>query len=179
MARPHDSASQVTLARVTSRDDFARCERLFEEYVTWVIDLVRAEYDLDGFDPRPHHDAFRAESPALFGARGRLYLATVDGTSAGVGALKPVSDTIAEVKRMFVRPAFRRHGVARAVLASLMDDARTIGYERLRLESLELMTAAHSLYRSVGFADTGPFDDNEAAMSNLNPATIFMEAPFG
>lgn len=80
---------------------------------------------------------------------------------------------------MFVRPAYRGHGVARAVLAALMDDARTIGYERLRLESLALMTAAHSLYRSVGFVDTGAFEHNEAAMSDLNPVTIFMEPPIG
>ena len=58
-----------------------------------------------------------------------------------------------------------------------MDDARTIGYERLRLESLALMTAAHSLYRGVGFVDSGPFEDNEAAMSDLNPVTIFVESP--
>lgn len=83
--------------------------------------------------------------------RGRLYLALVDGVPAGCVALHELDAVTGEVKRMFVHPSARRQGVARALMERLLDDARALGYHRLRLGTLDEMTAAQALYRSLGF----------------------------
>jgi len=83
--------------------------------------------------------------------RGGLFLAILDGAPAGCVALHPLDSTTGEVKRMFVLPAARRRGVARALMLRLLDAARRLGYFRLRLGTLDEMTAAQQLYRSLGF----------------------------
>jgi ribosomal protein S18 acetylase RimI-like enzyme len=83
--------------------------------------------------------------------RGRLYLARLDAMPAGCVALRPIDGTIAEVKRMFVLTTARRHGVARALMGQLINDARKMGYSRVRLGTLPEMEAAQNLYRELGF----------------------------
>jgi len=94
----------------------AAVEPLLREYVPWVVAELAAALGLtfDDVDAviEQHHAAFRAELPNLVEGRGRLLVARVDGEPVGVGALKPVDATTAEVKRMFVRP--RTKGTASA-----------------------------------------------------------------
>lgn len=105
-----------------------------------------------------HHkgvELVQADAAALPGPyalpRGRLFLASLDGAPAGCVALHPLDSVTGEVKRMFVLPAARRRGVARALMVRLLDEARRLGYLRLRLGTLDEMTAAQQLYRTLGF----------------------------
>ena len=79
------------------------------------------------------------------------YVATVGGEAVGVGGLKCLSETAAEIKRMFVRPRARGLGAGRTILQQLIADAREMSYETIYLESASFMHSAHALYRSVGF----------------------------
>ena len=79
-------------------------------------------------------------------------------------------------------PRLRGKGLGRAIVNRLIQDARTIGYRRLKLESLEFLEAAHSLYRSVGFHKIDPYADNSMKSyqnaENLDKyysITVFME----
>jgi ribosomal protein S18 acetylase RimI-like enzyme len=92
---------------------------------------------------------------------GRLYLARIGWAAAGCVGLRPIGTTIGEVKRMYVAPAARRRGVARALMERLLADARAIGYHRIRLGTLEEMTAAQALYRSLGFVEIPPYRPEE------------------
>ena len=74
-----------------------------------------------------------------------------DGTAVGCGALRALGDGAAEVKRMFVAPAARGRGVARAVLAALEDAARDRGWTTLRLETGPRQPEALGLYLSAGY----------------------------
>jgi GNAT superfamily N-acetyltransferase len=76
-------------------------------------------------------------------------------------ALRPLDGGAAEVKRMFVDASWRGRGVGRALLETLIEGARARGYDTLRLGTLEDMTAAQSLYHSLGFAPIGRYRPDE------------------
>jgi GNAT superfamily N-acetyltransferase len=165
-----------TIAAAAATDVSAVVEPLFREYGEWVAE--RLEHDLGiaftNADLARHHDAFRGEFPRLLGMRGRLLVARLDGDPVGVGALKPVDDTTAEIKRMYVRPAAQGLGVGRAILARLVQDARAEGYATVRLETLRFMTTAQAMYRAFGFVEAPEFDGSEAANTVLAPITSYM-----
>jgi putative acetyltransferase len=84
---------------------------------------------------------------------GRLYLALLNGRAAGCVAVRHLGGTTAEVKRMFVLPTARRRGIARTLMERVLADAPGMGYDRIRLGTLDAMTAAQSLYRALGFIE--------------------------
>ena len=167
--------SDLSLVRVLEGDSTAECELLFREYVEWSSERVAADgiAQFSDSDLESVHATFRAEWPKLFGPRGRLFLATVNGEPAGVGALKPVTTELGEVKRMFVRSAYRGTGLGRRIMTRLVDEARELGYRSLRLETMPFMAEAQSLYRSIGFAYAEPFD-SEGEEFGLARCELFM-----
>jgi putative acetyltransferase len=84
---------------------------------------------------------------------GALFVATLAGNPAGCVAFRKLDDRTCEVKRMFVDPAFRTRGVARALMIRLLEEASRRGYRRVRLGTLHTMTAAQALYRDLGFVE--------------------------
>jgi ribosomal protein S18 acetylase RimI-like enzyme len=120
---------------------------------------------------------FDAELAGLPGAyappEGRLLLAFASGGPAGCIALRKIADDICEMKRLWVRPAFRGTGLGRRLAESLLGEARTIGYRRIRLDTLPSMGRAQALYVSLGFRDIPPYNDHPIE------GTRFMEAPLG
>lgn len=92
---------------------------------------------------------------------GALLLALVDGQLAGCGALRPLPDVdypnACEMKRLFVRRAFRRFGLGRVLAQALIDRATQAGYSTLLLDTLDDMEAARGLYASLGFEEIPPY----------------------
>jgi GNAT superfamily N-acetyltransferase len=101
-------------------------------------------------------------------------VARLGDNPVGVGTLKPVDETTAEIKRMYVRPAAQGLGVGRAIVARLLQDARAEGYATVRLETLRFMTVAQAMYRAFDFVEVEAFDGSEAANTVLEPLTLFM-----
>lgn len=165
----------VSLSSIRDEVDALECAALFREYAEWSAGRLVSDYGmkLSDADLETVHEAFRAEWPKLFGPRGRLYLATVEGDPAGVGALKPITAKLGEVKRMFVRPPYRQNGVGRRILEQLIEDAREMHYDAIRLETMSYMTEAQSLYRSLGFEGVEPFEA-EGAKMGLDKCELFM-----
>lgn len=71
--------------------------------------------------------------------------------------LRKIDDKIAEIKRLFVRPAYRKYGVATQMMKHLMQEARAMGYEKLRLDTLVRLKAANGLYKKLGFYSIPPY----------------------
>ena len=98
---------------------------------------------------------------------GALLLASVDGAVAGCGALRPIADAdhanACEMKRLYVRPAFRRHGLGRLLAQRLMDRGAAAGYSCMLLDTLDDMEAARGLYAALGFETIPPYYYNPLA----------------
>jgi ribosomal protein S18 acetylase RimI-like enzyme len=94
---------------------------------------------------------------------GRLLLASADGAVAGCVALRPLHDGACEMKRLFVRPAFRAHGVGRMLAERVIAEARVIGYQRMCLDTLPSMGRAQQLYELLGFREIAPYRHNPIA----------------
>jgi GNAT superfamily N-acetyltransferase len=107
---------------------------------------------------------------------GRLLVAVEGEEAIGTAAMRRIGPETAEIKRMFVDPTRRRAGAGRAMLESLIRSAADAGYERIRLDSPEFMTAAHGLYRSEGFTEIGPYLESEIPDEHKSH-WIFMEKP--
>ena len=167
----------LTVTTATATDVPAVVDPLFREYGEWVAGQLEQDVGITftEADLARHHDAFRSELPQLLGPRGRLLVARLGNDPVGVGTLKPVDDTTAEIKRMYVRPAAQGLGVGRALLARLVRDARVEGYATVRLETLRFMTAAQAMYRSFDFVEGARFDGSESANTVFDPLAVFME----
>jgi GNAT superfamily N-acetyltransferase len=91
---------------------------------------------------------------------GRLLLVRIDGQPAATAGFRPLRQDACEAKRLYVRPAYRRRGVAAFLLARLIEEARRAGYRQLFGDTLGSMASALELYRRVGFAEVGPYAEN-------------------
>ena len=81
----------------------------------------------------------------------------------GGGGLRRLTDSVGEIKRMFVRPAFRSRGVARALLVALEEEARRLGCSATRLDTGPKQEHGLALYRSAGYRDVPAYNDNPFA----------------
>ena len=91
---------------------------------------------------------------------GRLYLAFDGNQAVGCAGLRKIEDGVCELKRLYVRTAYRGRGVGRHLALEVLQDARKIGYSRLRLDTLPSMRRAQELYRSLGFKPIPPYTNN-------------------
>ncbi len=107
---------------------------------------------------------------------GALLLALVDGQLAGCGALRPLPDVdypnACEMKRLYVRRAFRRFGLGRVLAQALIDRATQAGYSTLLLDTLDDMEAARGLYVTLGFEEIPPYYFNPVAGAHYLKADL-------
>ncbi|WP_103028761.1 GNAT family N-acetyltransferase [Salinibacter altiplanensis] len=150
-----------TLRRAETEADLDAARRLFRAYVDGL------DFDLD-------FQEFEAEMDALPGPYappdGAILLADVEGAPVGVVAVQPLDEEgVCEMKRLYVRPAHRGQGLGRRLASAIMENARTLGYDTMRLDTVASMTAAQRLYRSLGF------EERDAYYHNPLPEAVYME----
>ncbi len=154
-------------------DDAPQVRELFSEYLQWanseLYKVYAVKFDIDETITTDmlHLDMFMP-------SRGRLLLCHVDGSLAGIACLRENNVHTGEVKRMYVRPGFRRQGIGKALLNRLIGEARLIGYERLWLDSARFMSDAHRLYRLMGFHEISAYEGSEIPKA-YQDKWIFME----
>lgn len=142
---------RLALVEVVEGKDLEEVRTLFDEYARSLPFCL----DFQDFDRE------RAGLPgAYLRPRGRLLLARVDGRAAGCVALRAWDDESGEVKRLFVHPAYRGQGVGRALAEAIAAAGREAGYRRLVLDTIDTMTEAIALYRSLGFSSIPPYRPN-------------------
>lgn len=105
---------------------------------------------------------------------GCFYLVEWDGQAAGMGGLRRIREDTAELKRVYVRPAFRGNRIGEAVVRRVLGDAEGFGFQRVFLESGPFMRSAHRLYEAAGFVDRSPYLEAEVPVV-LHDRWRFME----
>jgi len=163
-----DPAPEIALLPADTPEHIEAARALFREYASGL-----------GIDLR--FQRFEAELASLPGdyaaPAGALLLAMVDGEIAGCGAMRPLPDAdypnACEMKRLYVRRAFRRFGLGRIIAQALMDLAGAAGYSAMLLDTLDDMEAARGLYASLGFQDIPPYYFNPI------PGAHYLKADIG
>lgn len=164
----------LTIAQVKTKAEIAAMQELIREFTAWAFTL---ETDSD---EAPTFEGLEDELATLPGEYappgGRLLLAKYDGQPAGCIALKRHDSTTCELKRFYVRPAFRGLGIGKALTQRLLDEACRSGYRRMVLDSHYTMDKAHDIYETFGFKRvSAPTDFPE----KFKPVVVFMEADLG
>ncbi len=95
--------------------------------------------------------------------RGVLLLAEIEDVTAGCAAVRPLAQNICELKRVYVRSAYRGRGLGRLLTETALQTAREMGYARIRLDTLPQMAEAQRLYESLGFRGVGAYYGNPVA----------------
>lgn len=141
----------LNFAQAISQEQISTARELFLEYAASLkIDLC-----FQGFDKE------LKELPGEYAPpHGRLFLFSYDSQLAGCGALRKQDEGIGEMKRLYLKPAFRGKGLGRAMTMHLINEARALGYKSVRLDTLPMMREAISLYRSLGFREIEPYRPN-------------------
>jgi GNAT superfamily N-acetyltransferase len=116
-------------------------------------------------------DAMRLPGPYV-PPRGAIWFAQAGDDAIGCVALRPITDDAGEVKRMYVDRAWRGRGVGRALLETLIAHARAAGYRQLRLGTIADMTAARSLYHSLGFVPIQRYRADEMVDTEFYELTL-------
>lgn len=155
---PADGASVPApvpvIAAAAAPDDVAAVRELIAEYqVSLGVDL-----EFQGFS------AELAGLPGTYAPpRGTLLLARLDGAAVGCVAVRPIDDVVCEMKRLYVRPGGRGHGLGRTLAERAIAHARAAGFRRMLLDTLPTMGDAQALYGRLGFVDVPPYRDNPIA----------------
>jgi GNAT superfamily N-acetyltransferase len=141
-------------------DHRAGVQALFREYLEWVCPVLFQEYRAS-FNPAAVLDHDMSNLQIFWPPGGRLLLAEVAGAIAGCACVRTIGPQVAELKRMYVLPAYRRQGIGRALVDASIHEMRAAGYAALRLDSARFMAEAHALYHAAGFHDIGPYPESE------------------
>jgi ribosomal protein S18 acetylase RimI-like enzyme len=152
MSSARNNPAQVEIVCATEGRDIAAAGELFREYAASLsIGLCFQNFE---------HEL--ATLPGGYAApRGCLLLARVTQQNAGCIGLRAMEGGVGEIKRLYVRPEFRRRGLGRMLIQRALVEARDIGYDVVRLDTLREMSGAIALYTELGFKDVAPYRQGE------------------
>ena len=157
--KPLPAALPTILLRApVSQQDWVQTRALFTDYAASLqVDLAFQDFEKE-----------LADLPGEYTTpRGALVLAFVDAEPAGCCALRPLDSSdyanAAEMKRLYVRPAFRGQGLGRLLTEAILDAARHADYSCVLLDTLDDMESARALYEDLGFEEIPPYYHNPYA----------------
>jgi ribosomal protein S18 acetylase RimI-like enzyme len=161
----------LTISQVRTEEQIAHAQELLREYIHWW-----AITEPEDFAQAPAFINWEKEIETLPGVfvppAGRLLLAMQHGQPAGCVCLKGQDSDTAEIKRLYVRPAFRGQEIGWQLVDALLAEARKSGYKRIVLDTHASMKKAQDLYKAFGFRVVKPPED---IPDTLTPFIIFME----
>lgn len=144
------SATEIVLRQADSPGLVATVRDLFREYAG----AIGTDLEYQGFT------AELAALPAPYvPPKGALFVAHAGADDAGCVALRPLDSHTGEMKRLYVRSAYRSWGLGKRLVEAVIDAARQAGYSEIRLDTLPSMAAAQALYHRLGFVEIPPYNN--------------------
>lgn len=166
----------MTLIRpATTPDDLAAVRQLCWEYRAHLNAASPIDAQItQTFYPVPKYTALM-DRLATEHARptGIILLATLNNKPAGCAMTHPIDAQSSEIKRLFVAPHARGHGIARKLVTACMEQARSDGFTRILLDTSVTLSPARALYANMGFTARGPYQD---IPDDVLPHLVFFEA---
>jgi ribosomal protein S18 acetylase RimI-like enzyme len=158
-------------------DSAAQLQQVTELSRGFVAGLVELDKSLGVYDPDTFeaygYEGGQAHLPGDYAAPdGCLLLALADSKPAGCVALRKLDETTCEMRMLFVRPELQGLGIGRALVLRLLEQARSMGYSTMRLDTSPHMVSAHRLYGSLGFREVEQYEDRPDSLRNI---LVFME----
>jgi GNAT superfamily N-acetyltransferase len=154
------NGNQFSIKKATTTTDFENGKQLFLQY----IKSLHFELSFQDVDRELEEIHLEYNAPA-----GVLLLAYDGEKAIACAGVRKIDNTISELKRMFVDPAYRGHQLGKRLLQLSLDEARLLGYKAIRLDTVPEMQSAIKLYTAAGFYPIEPYRFNPM------PGAIFME----
>ena len=143
------------------------------EYSSFLQPILQAELNLQ-INIETETNATLAHLPEFSPPNGRIFLAELEETIVGSVAMRTIAEQVAEVKRLYVRSSHRRQGIGRALVGTVINEARSMGYAKILLDTPKFFTSAQNLYRSLEFQPISPYPQSEISEA-YHQYWIFME----
>ena len=141
----------INYINANTDEDYSNAAILFKEYAALLnIDLSFQQFD----------DELMNLKTMYVAPEGGIILCKAENEFIGCTGIRKIDSNIAELKRMFVKPGYQNQGIGKALLQKAVDLARTLNYNAIRLDTLNRMTAAISLYKKHGFYEIPPYYQN-------------------
>ena len=153
--------------------DLPSVRDVFGEYLHWATSMGNSPSNVT-VDSAAMLERDMADIQKFLPPDGRLLLAVDTAGVMGCACMRTIRPSVAELKHMYVYPDQRGRGIGRALVQALIADLRSARYATLRLDSGRFMTAAHALYRSLGFQEIAPYPESEIP-EDVRKHCIFME----
>ncbi|MEH2067317.1 MAG: GNAT family N-acetyltransferase [Nostoc sp.] len=149
-------------------------KNLFFDYFHKTKLIFSREYNIN-IDINTFSEQYLTQLDEFLAPSGRLLLGQYEEQIAGCACLRKINQDIGEIKRMYVKPEFRRKGIGRALLQAIINEAIDIGYSKLRLDTAPYAKEAHTLYRVFGFQNIEPYLEKTEIPLEYRANWIFME----
>lgn len=161
------------VAKAEPGDSREYVEELFREYLTWANSRASSEFGVS-FNINNVLNQDLNKLNQFMPPEGCLLLGKYEMRIACCVGLRKIDDETGEIKRMYVRPEYQRKGIGQRLLEALIEEARCIGYSKIRLDSAPFAREAQAFYRKMGFRDIDPYPESEAPREYYHQWT-FME----
>ena len=150
----------IKIGRCTTESEYALAVKMTRDYIAW-LDM---DLGFQGIDEE------LSNFTSMYGPPDGVFLLAWQGQepAGGVG-LRRFAPGICEMKRLYVYERFKRHGIGRRLCVEVIGEAKRMGYEKMRLDTLGRMGAARNLYKDLGFKEI------ESYRFNPDPTTTYME----
>lgn len=155
--------AEVSIIIAKSSGDIAAVKSIFLEYLSFIEGFLGQSLGFQGTETE------FAEFPDIYD---RLLLAKVDDNPVGACGIKAFKPGICELKRLYVRPDGRGHNLGLLLTQESLDQARSLGYEHMYLDTDRGLTHANTIYEALGFTDIGRYYDNPMGCSRYMALTL-------
>ena len=168
------NSSIIEIRAIKLPDDVELVRKLWTDYLTWGNEMMQMTYGVHPHNPTKIVEQDIKQIDKYLPPNGHVFLALIESKACGIGCLNSISEEVGELKRMFVDPSFRKLGVGKAILQSIINAAKEMGHKKVRLNTPKFMETAHSLYGAFGFKPISVYPEVEIT-EDFREYLLFME----